>query len=158
MSIHERIRTVIKEHNLLHLATVDLDGNPSVRGITYVHGDRENILYFVTHEGSRKMEHIHHNDRVAIAIDHECPSWEDMELIKFIKGTGRAVVVEDGVERTEVLTRMAEKFSSLKDLPEDATTTVVVKIVLQKILFTDNSVSMGYTEKIRFDEPTASLA
>jgi hypothetical protein len=47
MSAKETMVEVIGSHNLVHIATIDSDGMPCVRGVDYAVGDKENILYFV---------------------------------------------------------------------------------------------------------------
>jgi len=95
MSVKETIKEVVEGHNLIHIATLDSDGFPCVRGVDYAVGDRENILYFVTRKDSRKVRQITNNGNVYVAIDQDCPAWDDLQKLKYIKGTGTATLIED---------------------------------------------------------------
>ena len=63
MNTKALIREVVESHNLMHIATIDSDGMPCLRGVDYVVGDCENILYFVTRKDSRKVQQIKNNVR-----------------------------------------------------------------------------------------------
>lgn len=84
MNSKETIQEVVNDHNLVHIATIDSDGFPCVRGVDYAVGDSENILYFITRKDSRKVQHIKNNGNVAIAVDHDCAGWDDLQKLKYI--------------------------------------------------------------------------
>ncbi len=150
MSVREKIRGVVEKHNLMHIATVNAAGMPFVRGVDFVVGDNENVLYFVTRQDSRKVQHIKGNDNVAVAIDHDCPEWEDLQSLVYLKGSGKAEVAMDPDEIQKAMGLLMQKFPFLKDLPGDPSDFVVIKVTLTEVLLSDNTVSFGHTETVTY--------
>jgi len=150
MSAKETMVEVIGSHNLVHIATIDSGGMPCVRGVDYAAGEKENILYFVTQKDSRKIGQLAVSSNIAFAIDHDCPSWEDLAKVKYIKGTGTATLVKDPAEIQTALGLLMKKFPFLSDLPGDPSDFAVVKVELKKVLVSDNTISFGHTEKVDF--------
>jgi len=150
MSAKETMIEVIKSHNLVHIATIDSNGFPCVRGVDYAAGDKENILYFVTKKDSRKTGHLARNSNIAFAIDHDCPAWEDLAKLKYIKGTGTATVIEDPVEMQKALGLLIQKFPFLAKLPGDPSDFVGIKVELKNILVSDNTIHFGNTEEVKY--------
>ncbi|MEW6333551.1 MAG: pyridoxamine 5'-phosphate oxidase family protein [Thermodesulfobacteriota bacterium] len=148
MSAKQTMVEVIGSHNLMHLATVDSGGMPWVRGVDYAAGDRENILYFLTKKDSRKAGHLAGNSSIAFAIDHDCPAWEDLEKLKYIKGTGTAAVIDDSEEMKKAFGLLMRKFPFLTDLPGDPADFACVRVELKKVFVTDNTISFGHTEEV----------
>lgn len=67
MSALETMKEVLNTHNLLHIATMDENGMPSVRGVDYTASEIDNVLYFLTRKDTRKVKHIQNNRNVAFA-------------------------------------------------------------------------------------------
>jgi len=141
---------VINAHNLLHFATIDEKGLPSVRGVDYAASDQENILYFMTRNDSRKIKHLAGNNKIAFAVDHDCPSWDDLDQLKYIKGTGIASVIDDPEEMKKAFGLLMQKFPFLSELPGDPSDFAGVRVELSEVLVTDNAISFGHTEEINF--------
>jgi len=152
MGVKETFKDVVEGHNLLHIATVDSGGIPCVRGVDYAAGDRENSLYFVTRKDSRKVDQISNNGNVAIAVDHDCPEWEDLQQLKYFKGTGVAVLVEDPEEMQKAFGLLIQKFPFMENLPGDPSDFVAIRIDLNEVFVTDNTISFAHTEKLTFPE------
>lgn len=150
MNSKETIQEVVNDHNLVHIATIDSDGFPCVRGVDYAVGDSENILYFITRKDSRKVQHIKNNGNVAVAVDHDCAGWDDLQKLKYIKGTGTATVLEDPQEMQKAFGLLMQKFPFLKDLPGDPSDFVGIKLQLNEILVTDNTIGFGNTETVNY--------
>jgi general stress protein 26 len=150
MSSKETMKEVLSNHNLMHIATVDENGLPSVRGVDYTASEMDNVLYFLTRKDSRKVKHFQNNQNVALVIDHDCPSIEDLLKLKYIKGTGAVNIVEDPQEAQKAMGLLMQKFPFLKDLPGDPSDFVVVRLELKDILVTDNNISFGHTEAVTF--------
>jgi len=150
MSAKETMVEVIGSHNLVHIATVDSGGMPSVRGVDYAAGDKENILYFITRRDSRKIEQLAVSSNIAFTIDHDCPTWQDLAKVKYIKGTGTATLVKDPVEIQTAFGLLMKKFPFLSDLPGDPSDFAVVKVELKKVMVSDNTISFGHTEEVNF--------
>lgn len=98
MSAEETARKVIAGHNLVSIATVDSAGTPCVRSVDYAVDDDGKTLYAITQKDSRKVGQIQGNGNVAFSIDHDCPVWEELRKLKYIKGTATAAVVADPEE------------------------------------------------------------
>jgi nitroimidazol reductase NimA-like FMN-containing flavoprotein (pyridoxamine 5'-phosphate oxidase superfamily) len=150
MSAKETMVEVIGSHNLVHIATIDSGGMPCVRGVDYAAGDKENILYFVTQKNSRKIGQLSGSSKIAFVIDQDCPAWEDLAKVKYIKGTGTATVVKDPAEIQKGFGLLMKKFPFLSGLPGDPSDFAVVKVELIKVLVTDNTISFGHTEEVSF--------
>ena len=152
MSVEETLHEVVRGHNLLHIATLDADGNPCVRGVDYAVGDQDNILYFVTRKDSRKVEQILKNGNVAVAVDHDCPEWDDLQQLKYFKGTGTATKIEDPEEMQKAFGLLIQKFPFIENLSGDPTDFVAIKVGLKEVFVTDNTISFAHTEKVNFSE------
>jgi nitroimidazol reductase NimA-like FMN-containing flavoprotein (pyridoxamine 5'-phosphate oxidase superfamily) len=150
MSVEETLHEVVQGHNLLHIATIDADGNPCVRGVDYAVGDRDNILYFATRKDSRKVAQILKKGNVAVAIDHDCPEWDDLQQLKYLKGTGTATIVEDPEEMQKALGLLTQKFPFFENLPGDPTDFVAIKVDLKEVFVTDNTITFAHTEEVTF--------
>jgi nitroimidazol reductase NimA-like FMN-containing flavoprotein (pyridoxamine 5'-phosphate oxidase superfamily) len=150
MSAKETMVEVIGSHSLVHIATIDSGGMPCVRGVDYAAGGKENILYFVTRKDSRKIGQLAVSSNIAFAIDHDCPAWEDLAKLKYIKGTGTATMIKDTVEIQTAFGLLMKKFPFLSDLPGDPSDFAVVKVELKKVLVSDNTISFGHTEEVNF--------
>lgn len=150
MSAENTMKQVIESHNLMHIATIDPDGSPCVRGVDYAAGDPANLLYFVTRKDSRKVSQISQDNRIAIAIDHDCPEFETLAKVKYIKATGTAAVIDTPDEMQKAMGLLMAKFPFLSDLPGDPDDFAGICVKLEHVLVTDNSISFGHTEKIEF--------
>lgn len=148
MDNRQTIMDIINTHNLMHLATVDQQGAPHVRGVDYVPGEEDNILLFLTHRASRKIAHIRNNPLVSVAIDRDCPDWEELVDLKYIKASGTAAILEEPQEVQEVVARLVVKFPFFSNLPGDPADFVAVRVTLQEVYLTDNTVSFGHTETV----------
>ncbi len=151
MEVKEKIINVLNHHNLMHIATIDESGNPKVRGVDYAMGDLENELYFLTRKDSNKINHLSKNEQVSIAIDHDCPSMEDLNELKYIKATGKAAMIESQDETQKAMGLIIKKFPYLADIPGDPSTMVCVKVVLNQIILVDNTVSFGFEETSQYN-------
>ena len=148
MSAKETMFEVFKSHNLMHFATNDSDGLPCVRGVDYAADENETTLYFMTQKTSRKIEHLAKNSKIAFSIDHDCPTFEDLAVVKFIKGQGTAAVIEDPEERQKASGLLMQKFPFLAELPGDISDFAAIRVELKNVLVTDNTISFGHTEEV----------
>ena len=144
------IREVIQSHNLVSLATVDSHGFPCVRSVDFAPGEEENVLYAITHKDSRKVRQIRANGRIAFSIDHDCPTFNDLQKLKYVKGSGTAAIIEDPAKMQKAFALLLEKFPFLKDLPGDPADFVGIRLELKTVLVTDNTIGFGHTETIEF--------
>ncbi len=156
MPAKETMINVIKTHNLMHIATIDEKGFPHVRGVDYAsdrndgNNGQENILYFMTQKTSRKVEHLSRNNQVAITIDKDCPTWDDLAQLKYIKATGTATIIKTPEEMQKAFGLLMKKFPFFADLPGDPSDFAGIRVELKKVMVTDNTISFGNTEEILF--------
>jgi len=150
MSAKETVQEVLRGHNLVRIATVDSAGMPWVRSVDYAMGDGENILYFITRRDSRKVEQLKNNKNVGFAVDHDCPTWEDLQKLKYIKGSAVANLIEDPQEMQKAFGLLLQKLPFLKDLPGDPSDFVGVKVELKEVLVTDNTIGFEHTETVSY--------
>jgi len=150
MSAKETVQEVLRGHNLVRIATVDPAGMPWVRSVDYAMGDGENILYFITRRDSRKVEQLKNNKNVGFAVDHDCPTWEDLQKLKYIKGSAVANLIEDPQEMQKAFGLLMQKLPFLRDLPGDPSDFAGVKVTLKEVLVTDNTIEFGHTETVTY--------
>ncbi len=150
MDLNEKVREIVNGHNLMHIATVDANGMPKARGVDFIGGESENILYFITRKDSNKIREIKNNANVFAVIDHDCLNMEELSKLKYIKASGSAEVIEEPEGIQKVFGKILQKFPYLKDLPGDPSAFVAVKVTLGEINVTDNSVTFGQTETINY--------
>jgi general stress protein 26 len=150
VSVKEKINDVLKNHNLVHVATLDENGLPCVRGVDYASEDDGGRLFFITHKDSRKVQQIRGNSDVAFVVDHDCPSWEELQELIYIKGTGTATIIDDPQELQKVFGLVITKFPFLADLPGDPADFVGVRIDFGEVLLTDNTIQFGDTETVNY--------
>ncbi|GAB4191108.1 MAG: hypothetical protein Kow00108_26360 [Calditrichia bacterium] len=150
MELREKIRKVLENHNLMHIATVDENGHPHVRGVDYAIGEKDDEIYFITHKMTRKVGQIKNNEKIAFVVDHDCPEWEDLQKLVYIKGIGTAQILETPEEIQKAFGLILQKFPYLKNLPGEPSDFVGVKVVLNEVYVTDNTVSFGHTETYQF--------
>jgi general stress protein 26 len=157
MNAKDKINDVLKNHNMAHVATIDSEGMPCVRGVDYAAEDGADCFYFITHKHSRKVQQIRSNNNVAFVIDHDCLSWEELQEVVYFKGTGTATLIEDPEGMQWVFGLVIQKFPFLKrwdllleTLPGESTDFIGVRIDFKEILLTDNTVRFGQTETVNY--------
>ncbi len=150
MSAKETMTQVLKSYNLMHIATIDTNGLPCVRGVDFALSDQENVLYFVTRKNSRKVAQIGLNSNVAFAIDRDSNEFKDLAELKYIKGTGTAAIIDNPDEMERAFGFLMEKFPFLADLPGDPSDFVGVRVELKNVRVTDNAINFGNTEGVNF--------
>ena len=104
----------------------------------------------MTRKDSRKVSQIKTNNNVAFAIDKDCPEFKDLAVAKYIKGTGAASIIDAPDEMQKAFGLLMAKFPFLADLPGDPSDFAGIRVELQNILVTDNTISFGDTEEINF--------
>jgi general stress protein 26 len=150
MNVKDKIKEVIKNHNLMCVSTVDEKGMPKARSVDYAMGENESILYFITNKATDKVKEIKNNNNVFVVIDHDCDSMEELQQLRYIKATGKAYISETPEETQKAFKYILQKFPYLKDLPGDPSDFVGVRVELDKVTLTDNTVQFGYMEDVSY--------
>jgi nitroimidazol reductase NimA-like FMN-containing flavoprotein (pyridoxamine 5'-phosphate oxidase superfamily) len=129
----------------MHIACIDENGFPCVRGVDYAEDDDMN-LYFITHKMTRKVGQIRNNEQIAFAIDHDCLNFEELQKLKYIKGRGVAKEITNPEDMQKAFGLIMQKFPYLENLPGEPTDFTAFKVELNEVLVTDNTISFGHTE------------
>ena len=87
---------------------------------------------------------------MAIAIDHDCPTWDELQQLKYIKGTGTATLIEDPEEMQKAYGLLTQKFPFFENLPGDPSDFVGIKVELGEVLLTDNTITFAHTEIVTY--------
>lgn len=144
------MKEVIRDHNLVHLATIDSAGDPCVRVLVYAAGKEDNVLYLLTHKESRKANHIRRNPRVGFAIDRDAQSKQEIAGSKYIKGKGIAEIIKDQNEMRQAMEALLARFPYLAEQPGDPADFVGIRLTLQEVIVSDHTISFGHTDKVNF--------
>ncbi|SHJ75564.1 pyridoxamine 5'-phosphate oxidase family protein [Paramaledivibacter caminithermalis] len=150
MNAKDKIREVINNHKLMCICTVDENGMPKGRSVDYATGEDESILYFITNKETDKINEIKNNSNVFIVIDHDCDSMEELQQLRYIKATAKAYICESPEEVQKAFGYVMQKFPYLKDLPGEPSDFVGIKVELEKVTLTDNTVHFGYMEDVLY--------
>ena len=151
MSAKETIKEVLQSHDLARISTIGPNGVPCVRSVDFAASDsKDNVIYFMTHKDSRKVQQIKNNQAIGFAIDHDCPTWEELQQVKYIKGTATAAFVENPQELQQAQGLMMQKFPFIENLPGEPQDFVCIKLELKEVLVTDNTISFGDTQEVTF--------
>lgn len=148
MTSSQKVINILKSHNLMSISTVDEEGRPKVRSVDYAMGEDESVLYFITHKATNKVKEIRANHHVYISVDHDCDSMEELAQLKYIKAAGKAYIGETPEENQKAFGHILAKFPYLKELPGDPSDFVGVRVELDQVYLTDNTVQFGYSEEI----------
>lgn len=148
MNIKEKIKDILNNHDLMNISTVDENGMPKSRSVDFAMGEDESVLYFITHKMTHKVKEMKSNGNVFIVVDHSCSSMEELKELKYLKATGKAYVSETPEEVQKAFGHIIQRFPYLKDLPGEPSDFVGVRVELEKVIVTDNSVQFGHTEEI----------
>lgn len=147
MTPREKVQQVIEKHNLVHIASLDNNGVPCVRGIDYA-SDEDLNLYFITNRHTRKVEQFARNNQVGFVIDHDCANMDALLRLKYIKGNGIVEELTTPEEMQQAMGLILTKFPYLKDLPFPAEDMKAYRLRLKEVLLTDNTVAFGHTEQV----------
>ena len=110
--LKERIYGIIKDYQIVSLATVTEDGKPWVRYVTMV-GAKDFTMKFTTSMKSRKVNHIKNNWEVHILC-----GLSSMETAKqYLQIQGKAKISRDAVLRDEMWQDFMSKYFSGPDDP-----------------------------------------
>lgn len=150
MTAKEKVLEVVKNHNLMSISTVDENGMPKARGVDYAMGEDESVLYFITHKMTDKVKEIKANSNVFVVIDHDCESMEALGQLRYIKASGKAYIGDTPEKIQKAFGLIIQKFPYLKDLPGEPSDFVGVRVELDKVMLTDNTVSFGHTEEVSY--------
>ena len=110
--LKKRIYGMIKDYQIVSLATVTEDGKPWVRHVMTV-GEKDFTMKFTTSMKSRKVNHIRHNREVHILY-----GVSSLETAKqYLQIQGKAIISRDAALRKEMWKDFMTKYFSSADDP-----------------------------------------
>jgi len=147
MSINEKIKNILSQHELLTLGTLDETGFPDVRSVDFaVDNEDESKIYFTTFKGTKKVKEIELNNQVYVVVDKAANSIEELAQIKYLRAKGKAYVVNEPEEAQKAMGLLMQKYPFLSELPGDPSMMSIYRIELSEVAVTDNSLGFGHVD------------
>lgn len=149
--MNNTIKEIFASHELLRLATLDENGFPNVRSVDFVNDpEDESVIYFTTFKNTNKVKEIAANPNVYILVDKPADSIQELAKIKYARGKGKALLVEDPVEIQKAMGLLVTKYPFLPELPGDPSMMSVYMIKLSEIRLTNNELGFGHVDLIKY--------
>lgn len=143
--MRKQILDLMKQHNLMTLATVRPDGYPQATTVTYANDGL--ALYFTCDDGSQKVRNIKRNRKVSATIDQD---YDDWSKIRGLSLGGSAQVVKDRQEYRRAFRRLAHKFPEMAKLSEeDMKGMAIVKVTPKVFSVLDYTKGFGHSDLVR---------
>ena len=136
---------IIKNHNILTLATLREDGYPQATTVTYINDDL--TIYFITARDSQKVKNITSCNKVSLTIDKD---YEDWKKVKGLSMAAAAEVLTNPDEIENAMNWFVKKFPFVADMPqpEDPMALAVVKIRPKIISVLNYELGFGHTDLV----------
>lgn len=151
MTINEKIKYILSEHELLTLGTLDEIGFPDVRSVDFaVDNEDESKIYFTTFKGTKKVKEIELNNQVYVVVDKAANSIEELAQIKYLRAKGKAYVVNEPEEAQKAMGLLIQKYPFLSELPGDPSMMSIYRIELSEVAVTDNSLGFGHVDHFNY--------
>lgn len=139
------ILKLLKQHNIMSLATVRADGYPQATTVGYAHDGLD--LYFCCDRVSQKVRNLRRSDKVSLTIDHDTKNFAS---IKGLSMGARAHVLTKPREATRAFELLARRFPPIRKLSaKDLADTAFVKVTPKVISVLDYSKGFGHTDLVR---------
>ena len=134
---------IMKNHNILTLATLREDGYPQANTVSYANDGL--TIYFFTEGNCPKVKNIKSSNKVSLTIDKD---YEDWNKIKGISMGATAEVLTNPDEINQAMNCVMKKFPFLADMPEPEEPLAVVKITPQIISILNYELGFGHTDLV----------
>jgi nitroimidazol reductase NimA-like FMN-containing flavoprotein (pyridoxamine 5'-phosphate oxidase superfamily) len=135
------ILDVLRQHNILTLATMRQDGWPQATTVGYVSDGL--TLYVGCAANSQKVRNIERCNRVSLTVDHDEDHWS---RIRGLSMGATAEVVTDPAEIARAVELILAKFPQLKCMPKpEPGSFAFLRITPQVISVLDYSKGFGHT-------------
>lgn len=150
MTLTQQVREFLSAHNVINLATAGNDG-PWASAVFYVYSSAR--FYFLSAPHTRHCQNLARDDRVAATIQQEVEQWE---LIKGVQLEGRAHRVPEA-ETEQVIQLYSQRFAVTgPDAPQEIARALDkihwFELEPARLLFIDNSVSLGHRQEVNIRE------
>src|SRR5512134_2277343 len=144
-ALQKSVLKLLKQHNIMSLATVRADGYPQTTTVGYANDGLD--LYFCCYSLSQKVRNLKRSPKVSLTIDHDTRNWA---RIKGLSMGARARVLSNPGDVTRALKLLARKFPEMRKLtPDDLAETAFVKVTPKVISVLDYSKGFGHTDLVR---------
>jgi len=134
---------IMKNHNILTLATLREDGYPQATTVTYANDGL--TIYFCTARDSQKIINIRNCNKVSLTIDKD---YEDWNKIKGLSMAATAEVLTNPDEIEKAMNYLVKKFPFLAEMPEPEEPMAVVKITPKIISVLNYELGFGHTDLV----------
>lgn len=134
---------IMKNHNILTLATLREDGYPQANTVTYANDDL--TLYFSTAQDSQKIKNIKNSNKVSLTIDKD---YEDWNKIRGLSMAATAEILTTPDEIKKAMNRLVKKFPFLAEMPKPEEPLAVVKITPKIISVLNYELGFGHTDLV----------
>ncbi|MBW1766349.1 MAG: pyridoxamine 5'-phosphate oxidase family protein [Deltaproteobacteria bacterium] len=114
---------IMKNHNILTLATLREDGYPQANTVTYANDGL--TIYVSTAQDSQKIKNIKNSNKISLTIDKD---YEDWNKIKGLSMAATAEIPTNPDEIQKAMNCLVKKFPFLAEMPEPEEPMAVVKI------------------------------
>ena len=139
------ILKLLKQHNIMSLATVRADGYPQATTVGYANDGLD--LYICCDRVSQKARNLRRSPKMSLTIDHDTKDWH---RIKGLSMGARARVLSKPVEVKRAFELLARKFPQMRKVSkEDLAGTAFVKVTPKVISVLDYSKGFGHTDLVR---------
>jgi general stress protein 26 len=135
---------LLRQHNILTLATVREDGWPQATAVGYVNDGL--TLYVVCGIDSQKAQNIQRANKVSLTVDRDEQDWSRIQGLSM---GATAEIMTDSAEIAHVGELMLAKFPQIKAMPEpDLSSLAFLKITPKVISVLDYTKGFGHTELV----------
>jgi len=134
---------IMKNHNILTLATLREDGYPQANTVTYANDGL--TIYFSTAQDSQKVKNIKNCNKVSLTIDKD---YEDWNKIKGLSMAATAETLTNPDEIKKAMNCLVKKFPFLAEMPETEEPIAVVKITPKIISVLNYELGFGHTDLV----------
>jgi len=134
---------IMKNHNILSLATLREDGYPQANTVTYANDSL--TIYFSTAQDSQKVKNIKNCNKVSLTIDKD---YEDWNKIKGLSMAATAEILTTPDEIKMAMNCLVKKFPFLAEMPEPEEPMAVVKMTPKIISVLNYELGFGHTDLV----------
>ena len=139
------ILKLLKQHNIMSLATVRSDGYPQTTTVGYANDGLD--LYFCCDRTSQKVRNLRRSAKVSLTIDRD---YQDFNRIKGLSMGATARVLSRPPEVQRAFALLARKFPPMRKLSaQDLAETAFIKVTPKVISILDYSKGFGHTDLVR---------
>jgi len=134
---------IMRNHNILTLATLRKDGYPQATTVTYANDGL--TIYFCTAPDSQKIKNIRDSNKVSLTIDKD---YEDWNKIKGLSMAATAEIITNPDEIKKAMNCLVKKFPFIAEMPEPEEPLAAVKITPKIISILNYELGFGHTDLV----------